>query len=79
MAHLITFCIAAFLRGLAAHGLSIPLEAVIAASLHLPPLACMVIGMLAAVVVAEALWLLIERALRWWRAGHEYHSRKRRT
>jgi hypothetical protein len=61
MVHLFALCIAAFLRGLAAHGLSLPLEAMIAARLHLPPLACTAIAILIAVIIVEtAVHLFLE-------------------
>ncbi len=58
--------LAALARALAAHGLSLPLEAVIAARLSaLPPQACGPIAVILAVIVVEAVWLLVER----WRNG----------
>ncbi len=58
--------LAALARGLAAHALSLPLEAVIAARLSsLPPHACGLIAVILAVIAVEAVWVLVER----WRNG----------
>ena len=56
----------ALARAFAAHALSLPLEAVIAARLSaLPPQACGPIAVILAVIVVEAVWLLVET----WRNG----------
>ena len=77
MAPFITLCLAALLRGLAAHGVSLSLEAIIAAPLpFLPPRACALIAILIAVVVVETLAFLVKRALRRWRATPEDEAGK---
>ena len=66
MAEFILVYLAALARGLAAHGLSLPLEAVLIALLpSLPPHACGLIALLLAVIAVETVWLLVET----WRNG----------
>ena len=68
----ITLYLAALLRGLAAHGLSLPLEAALVFLLPwLPAHACALIAILVAVVVVEAAGFAVERALSVREAAHE--------
>ena len=76
MANIITICIAAFLRGLAAHGLSFPFEATVAAFVTLPPLAGTLIGLFAACLVVEGAAVLVEHLLRKHRAASQDRARR---
>ena len=61
MAHFLPLCLAAFARGLAAHSLSLLLEAVVVALLPtLPPHACTLIALFLAVIAVETVWVIVE-------------------